>query len=249
MENIGTVDVQERPDHDVIYTKFGGSVESIQLRASDSNIDCRSVIAKFGNGKSRQIYSGRLNEGRATNVDLPGEARRLSSLTFNCRSDERWGGRIRILAEVGRYKNEWQRSPDWANNYSQLFNWGGASRYDGRNGRSNGRDNSPDRWVQVGSEKFEGRRDSESTTTGWAGRNINSIALMPIEADARCTRVTAIFRQGGNQNLDITQGETLRREQYNKIDLPGNRRDVDSIKLSCRAVGAKNVTIRVFTTK
>ncbi len=250
MENLGTVDVNGRDDHDVLYSRFGGSVESIQLRASDSNINCRSVVAKFGNGKSRQIYSGRLSEGRATNVDLPGEARRLSSLAFNCRSDERWGGKIRILADVGRYKNEWQRNPNWTQYYSQLFNWDSAGRGDGRNDRNGmARHHANDRWVQVGSEKFEGRHDRESTTTGWAGRNIDSIALMPMESNARCQRVTANFRQGGDQRLDINRGEVLRRGQFNSIDLPGNRRDVRSIQLSCRAEGAGNVTIRVFTSK
>ena len=141
MENLGTVDVRGRSDSDVLYTKFGGPVESIQLRASDSSINCRSVIAKFGNGRSRQVYSGRLNEGRATNVDLPGEARRLSSLTFNCRADERWGGRIRILADIGRHRSEWQRSPDWTRYYSQLFNWGNTD----QNSRDRDRDGIPDR--------------------------------------------------------------------------------------------------------
>lgn len=142
MVNLGTVDVQSRSDRDVVYTRFGGPVESIQLRASDSNVNCRSVVAKFGNGKSRRIYSGRLNEGRATNVDLPGEARRLLSLTFNCRADERWGGRIRILADVGPHRNEWQRSPDWTRYYSQLFNFDNSnSNY----GRDRDRDGIPGR--------------------------------------------------------------------------------------------------------
>jgi hypothetical protein len=142
MENLGTVDVRGRSDSDVLYTRFGGPVESIQLRASDSSIDCRSVVARFGNGRSRQVYSGRLNEGRVTNVDLPGEARRLSSLTFNCRADERWGGRIRILADIGRHRNEWQRSPDWNRYYSQLFNWGSTNQ---GNGRDRDRDGIQDR--------------------------------------------------------------------------------------------------------
>lgn len=126
MQNLGTIDVRGRSDRDVVYSRFGGPVESIQLRAADSSINCRSVVARFGNGRSRQIFSGRLIEGRPTRVDLPGEARRLERLTFNCQADERWGGRIRILADIGRHRGEWQRSPDWANVYSQLFDLGGA---------------------------------------------------------------------------------------------------------------------------
>lgn len=142
MENLGTIDVRGRLDRDVVYSRFGGSVESIQLRAADSSINCRSVVAKFGNGRSRQIFSGRLNEGRATQANLPGEARRLVSLTFNCRADERWGGRIRILADIGRHRGEWQRSPEWARDYSQQFDWGGSQ---GRDGDRDGIPNSVDR--------------------------------------------------------------------------------------------------------
>ena len=161
---------------------------------------------------------------------------------------------MRILADVGRYQNEWRGNPNWNQLYSQLFSWGnnGPGRPDANDRRGDGRsarNNGPDNWIQIGTESFEGRNDRETTSAGWAGRDIDSIALMPVEANARCSRVTANFRQGRDQNLDVDRGDALRRGQYYKIDLPGNRRDLTSLKLNCRAEGTNKVTIRIFTTK
>ncbi|MEO8384272.1 MAG: hypothetical protein ABI583_03445 [Betaproteobacteria bacterium] len=245
MENLGTVDVSRQPDRDVVYNRFGGAMERLQLRATDSDINCRSVTARFGNGRSRQIFSGRLVEGRAVNVDLPGDARHVSSLTFNCRADERWGGKVRILADVGQNRAEWMRSPDWPRVWSQLFSGGNDNRVDGRGESMRGR-NAPndDTWSVIGEERFEGRGDHEVASAGWRGNGIRAIALMPVESDARCGRVRADFEHGDDQDLDI--GDRLRRGQYNRADLPGNRRDLVKLTLRCHAEGARNVTIRIY---
>jgi hypothetical protein len=253
MENLGTVDVSGRPDHDVVYTRFGGPIEGLQLRATDSDINCRSVMAQFGNGQSRQVFSGRLAEGRTTNVDLPGDARHVARLTFNCRADERWGGKVRILADVGRYRSEWMRSPDWSGVYSQLFNWGNNVSDGRRNGALDGRDgrhggavdgrNGGD-WAVIGQESFEGRGDREVARAGAPGQGIRTIALMPVEADAQCRRVRAKFERGPDQDLDV--GDRLQKGRYNRIDLPGGRRDLVRLNLNCHAEGARNVTIRIY---
>ncbi len=75
-DTLGRVDVGPRPGRDRINTfALGGPVDSLQLRAERSNVNCRSVNATFDNGQNRQIYSGRLDANRPVNVDLPGRGR------------------------------------------------------------------------------------------------------------------------------------------------------------------------------
>lgn len=244
-DSLGTVDVSGRergrpgammrgPDRDARNFDLGGPVERLQLRAERSDIDCRSVRARFGNRSTREIFHGMLREGSTTDVDLPGQARNLDGLTFTCTSMDRRGGVIRISADIGRYRNDWMRSPNWRGTWSRVFNWGS---------------NAVNNWNLVGTESFEGRGDSEHAFTGWRGVNAESVALKPLESDARCSRVTARFGNGGDQPLNINNGDVLHRGMYYKLDLPGRQRNLASLSLRCQAVGARRVSIQIFTGK
>ena len=96
----------------------------------------------------------------------------------------------------------------------------------------------------VGEER--GRGDVEMTYVGLRGRHVDSIALMPVNADARCSGVTARFDNGRSQMLNLRNGNVLRRGVYTQVDLPGNYRNLDSIALRCRAAGANSVTIKIY---
>jgi hypothetical protein len=233
-DTVGSVDIRFRMDNDVKHFDFGGSVERLQLQADRSDINCRSVMASFGNGRARQIFSGRLREGRATNIDLPGSARNITRIDFQCGAEDRRGGTIRVLADIGRYRNDWMRSPNWGATWAHVFNWGSNAIND---------------WKYAGDASFEGRGDSESTFTGWRGRNSDAIALKPLDASARCSRLTATFSNGNTQNLALHNGDVLRQGEFNAVDLPGDRRNVTSLYLKCRATDARRVTIQIFTSK
>jgi hypothetical protein len=193
-------------DRDTQPFVLGGPVESIHLRAMGSNIDCRSINARFGNGRTKQIFDGRLNQGRNVNVDLPGDNRNLNGLTFLCTSLDRRDATIQISADVGRYRNEWMRGPNWMNTWARIFNVG--------NNEGNNTNNSANNWQMVGRESFEGSRDIEMTSQGLRGRRVVSIALMPVNADASCSAVTARFANGRSQRLNIRNGDMLRRGVY-----------------------------------
>jgi hypothetical protein len=243
-DSLGSVDVNGREsrgrpgammrgmDRDVKNFDLGGPVERIQLRADRSSIDCRSVRARFGNGAARDIFHGMLRQGRTTDIDLPGAARDLNGLVFNCTSMDRRGGTIRISADIGRYRNDWMRGPNWRSTWARMFNWGS---------------NAVNDWHLVATERFEGRRDSEHAFTGWRGVRADSVALRPLETDARCSRVTARFGNGRNQVLNVNNGDILRRGMYYKLDLPGRERNISSLSLRCSAVGARRVSIQIFT--
>jgi hypothetical protein len=235
-DSLGRVNVDGRPgtDRDARTFNMGGPVERLQLRAERSDIECRSVRARFGNGNRRDIFHGRLREGRTVDIDMPGNARNLNRLAFACTALDRRGGTIRISADVGRYRNDWMRGPNWRSTWARMFNWGSNMAND---------------WRLVGTERFEGRRDSERAFTGWRGVNADAVALKPLEADARCNRVVARFRNGRSQSLSINHGDILRRGMYYKLDLPGRQRDLTSLTLRCSAVGAGRVSVQIFTSR
>ena len=231
-DNIGSVDVNYRHGRDIRTFDLGGPVDRLSLRAEDSDVDCRAVNATFGNGNTRRVFSGRLYRNRATNVDLPGNYRNVTRLSFNCRAHGWRGATIRIAADIGSHRGEWQRNPNFGRMWAHVFNWGS---------------NTVNNWQYVGQESFEGRHDSESAFTGWRGRNTDAIALKPLDASARCSRVTAMFGNGRARDLNVNNGDYMRQGQYYKLDLPGDRRNVTSLNLRCRATDARRVTIQIFT--
>jgi hypothetical protein len=218
-------------DRDSRSYDLGGPVERIQLQAVGSDINCRSVSARFGNNRTSQVFQGTLNQNRPTNIDLPGQTRELEGLSFVCASMDQHDAIIRISADVGRYRSQWMNNPNWRGTWSRMFNWGS---------------NAVNNWQPVGRETFEGRGDSEMTFVGLRGRNVDSIALMPTNADARCSRVEADFGNGRRQALNINNGDYLRRGQYAQVDLPGNMRNVNSLYLRCQAVNAGRVEIALY---
>lgn len=231
-DNIGSVSISHHDDRDVRNFDLGGPVDRLSLRAENSNIDCNAVNATFGNGRTRQVFSGRLYRNRATNVDLPGDNRDIRRLTFRCRADNWRGGNIRIAADIGSHRGEWQRNPDFNRVWGRVFNWGSAV---------------ANNWKYAGQVSFEGRHDRESAFTGWRGRNVDSIALKPLDADARCSRVSAVFGNGRARDLDVDSADRMRRGMFYKVDLPGDRRNLRSLNLLCRATDARRVTIQIFT--
>jgi hypothetical protein len=132
-DRIGSVDFSRRDTHDAQYGNFGGSVEALALQARGSDLRCDSVTATFGNGRTRQVFRGNLPEGQNVTIDLPGRERRLSRLDFDCRPTERGRASVEIVADVGQYRDEWRRSPDWQRTWSRMFNWDNDRR-DNRDG-------------------------------------------------------------------------------------------------------------------
>jgi uncharacterized protein YraI len=118
---LGSVDVGFRTDSDTAYSRFGGRLEGLRLMASRSDIFCRSVLVRYDNGETQNVFSGRLDERRPVEVDLRGRARRVDSISFVCRSDEFRGGRVFVEGEVGRYRDEWRRDRDWDRMWSGIF--------------------------------------------------------------------------------------------------------------------------------
>ncbi|MEN3975648.1 hypothetical protein [Emcibacter sp. SYSU 3D8] len=254
--DIGSVDFDRGGDHERQYGNFGGPVERLRLAASGNDVICRTVTATFNNGKTRQIFEGRIREGGATSVDLPGKERQIRKLDFRCRSEGRRDARIDIAADLGGYSDIWRKNPAWA----QLFGIGvtadrGHGRHDGRHDarhddrRDDRRDDRMNGWVRLGADSFEGRRDREAISAGWKGRSVDTLALRAVNGDARCSRVYVTFGNGKTRDLEIGDRGRLREGDFRRIDLPGNERNVRQLQLVCSPIGDRRVTIESYARK
>jgi len=235
---LGSVDVGYRMDRDTTWNRFGGGMEGLRLMADGNDVFCRSIVAHFGNGSTQNVYSGMLREDRPIYVDLQGGTRRVHDVQFTCRSDRRSGARIYIAADVGRFRDEWQRSPEWSAFWSHIFNWGpGAGFQSG---------NDANYWVTLGRERFEGRIDRENRFAGWGGRSVERIGLRAVDDDATCRAMRVDFQNGSSTRIDagrLPQG-TMR-----VFDLPGGNRNVTDVALTCHADHGRAVTIEILARK
>lgn len=233
-DRIGEVRVSERHDRDLQPVRLGGPIEGLRLDVENRSVRCRSVVANFGNGNDRMIFRGELEPGHPRMIDLPGDRRHVRSLAFDCSAPGRRDAIIHVSANVGRYRSDWQRNPDFNRVWSKMFNWGS---------------NVINNWQLVDAVHFEGRGDHERSFTGWNGRRADAVALKPLNADARCSRVTAHFRNGWTKRLPLNRGDYLARGRFHEIDLPGRVSDLRRLDLNCRATDARQVTIQIFTSR
>lgn len=93
---VGSVDFTYRDNHDAKLGNFRG--DSIGLTARGSDVVCDRVMATFGNGRTREIFSGELPRGQTVTVDLPGRERSVDRVDFDCRPTENWRARVDIAA-------------------------------------------------------------------------------------------------------------------------------------------------------
>jgi len=231
---VGTVEFNTVRENDARFTSFGGSVEGIRLEARDADVRCRDVRATFMNGRSVSLFEGTIPRHQPVVLDLPGGDRAVRSLEFFCRGTSTRANRVDVAVDLGRYQAEWQRHPSWSS-WSPAFPWAD-------------RDRGP-QWVTLGSERFNDRRDRQTTIAGRRGEQISSLALQPMNADARCRNIEITFRNGGSRRLEFSRNNYLNEGEFYRIDLPGQQRNVERIDMTCQAVRGRGVTMQVFASR
>ena len=101
LEPMGSVGFSRMDTHDSQAVNVTG--DSVMLTARGSDVMCDSVMATFGNGRTRQIFRGDLPRGENVTIDLPGRQRTVERLDFNCRPTQSWRARVDVAADTGRY--------------------------------------------------------------------------------------------------------------------------------------------------
>jgi len=239
------VNVSYRQDTDASSVNFGGPVERLQFTARGSDIVCRSIAVTTQNGRKFTVFRGTLRQGSPNSVDLPGTSQDVQKVHTNCHSDRRGGATIDVAADIGRYRSNWQRSPDWSRTWARMFNWGSnASASVG-----NAWDRNTSFTVTIATLRFSGDADSDRSSGGWAGRSLNSIALRANDNDAQCRRFQVTLDNNATRDLNLRDGY-LRRGQTVTYDLPGVQdRTVKSLMLRCRPAHGAAVTVDVLGNK
>lgn len=233
---LGSVHVEHSRDRDTTYSEFAGPVENLTFTARGSDMSCRDITVRYGNGEKERIYSGKLYRDQSVDADVRGDRRKIERMTMACSTENPRGGELQIGANVGRFRQAWDNTRFWATRFTR-----DAERHMGMSDRDHRGDR--DQWITVGRENFEGRHDRESTRID---RTVDRIALRPVDGDARCMRVSATFGNGRTRDLDINRHDVMERGRITEIDLPGDGRNVRRVDLSCRGVGDRQVTIEVL---
>jgi hypothetical protein len=231
---LSDVHIEHRHDRDTAWSQFAGPVERLSFTARGSDMWCKSIGVEYRNGEREQVYSGKLENGRAVNADVQGGERRITRLSMNCAAADPRGGILVVAADVGRFHQAWEKSKNWASRMARRFE-NNIGMHD-QNG-----------WVSVGRESFEPRGSAEAHIGGWRGHNVDRIALRPIDSDARCLRVSATFDNGRTRDLGIDRHDVMERGRMVEIDVPGGDRNLRSVDLHCQAVGDRDVTIEILT--
>lgn len=231
-DRIGAVQVSPGRDQDRVHGSFGGPIERLRLDADNADVFCRSVRVTFANGKTRNVFSGRLDDRRPRAIDLPGDQRNVRRIDLRCRSLARRSAQIVIAAEIGRYREAWRQSPDWNRLWARVFPWA-------ENSRSRG-------WVHLGRERFVGALDRETVFNNFRGRNLRAIGIQAVDNDARCTNIRVHFANGRSRLVGVDWGDRLQEDHIYRFDLPGSQRNVQRIEMACRAVGDRDVTMNIY---
>jgi len=97
---VGSVTFTNRDTHDAKLGNFKGT--AVGLTARNSDVMCESVMATFGNGRSREIFHGELPRGQTIRVGLPGSQRSIDRVDFDCRPMDGRRATVDIAADDGR---------------------------------------------------------------------------------------------------------------------------------------------------
>ncbi|HEX3808371.1 MAG TPA: hypothetical protein VHW02_01630 [Rhizomicrobium sp.] len=240
-DNVGSIKVDYNIDRDSKSPDFGGSVERLQFVARGGDVQCRFIRVTFGNGQTVQLYSGRLQQGVPNPANLPGTSRNVKRLEFMCRAFSKAGATIQIQADIGRYRDEWRKGPQW-NYWSHVFtNWTAAT--------GTVIDNTTSVWVPIGNVTFDGPNDRDNTSGGFAGRSITALGFKAMNGSAVCARTTIRFGNGNTTVAMVNGGRPLNAGQFYQVGLPGNQRNVTNVVMRCRALGQRSVTISIMGNK
>lgn len=235
-DKVASISVSYGTDSDSRSPDFGGPVERLQFTARGSDIQCQFIRATFANGRTTDLFSGRLPQGNSRVVDLPGAQQNVKQINTKCRAFQRSGSTIDIAADIGQYRDTWRRSPNWSQVWARMFNWTDQRAVD----------QSVNYWVPITTLHFSGRGDKDGSAAGWGGKSIGAIGLKP-SRDTRCSRITVFFGNGRRADLGahtLAAGDTAR------FNLPGdNDRNVEHLSVACHALNGYNVDMTVYGRK
>lgn len=212
-------------------------VRRLRFTARNNPLICDSIRAHLENGRRITVYSGRLPQGRTVRASLPGRGPlEIRRLIFRCRATHNTA-----FVETNADTTDRFRRPRESDRRGFL-----PPRRDfGRNGGVV----QPEQWAlwrQLGSAGFRADGDREVVRAGRRGRRVTALALRPVNADARCSRVIAQFFNGSRRQLNIRRYPTMQRGLFYVLDIPGDAATVVRLEMRCQPVRDRRVRIEVY---
>jgi hypothetical protein len=198
---------------------FTGPVERIRLHA-DGRADCDTVRVQYNNGESQQVFSGALYDGQDQTISFPEGARPVNALSLNCRATSDEGSHIAVAADVPAFG----RVPQAAYSYGST---------------------APQHDVTLLASRDFGDLNQRSLMLGDTGA-VQAIALQPIGADARCSRIRATFDDGSTSQTIPNGGGALHEGHIYNAHVSSEGRDLNSLDLTCEAANGDQVKINVY---
>ncbi|MGF1457209.1 MAG: hypothetical protein ACFB6R_17760 [Alphaproteobacteria bacterium] len=213
---VGRVTFRDRLEREVRYTDFPAAVSSVRFEAQGSSIRCRSVTARYANGRSSQIFAGVIAAGRSKIVSFRRD-RRMTEMRFVCQSERGRQGRLLIAGKFDR------------------------DRVSAAPGRARGIRAD---WVRIGRATFPRRVEVTRSFNTFPGA-FRRLALRPVNGDLRCRRILLVFQNGNKRDLPFSRA-ILEKDEIYAVDLPGNQRFIRSIGLACRALSGRDASIAIL---
>lgn len=81
------------------------SSDRMALTSRVGDVYCRNVEATFGDGQTRNIYTGTLPANETVNINLPGNVRSVQRLAFNCQPTDAAQATVDVAANTSGPQN------------------------------------------------------------------------------------------------------------------------------------------------
>ena len=100
MQSAGSVDIWPVDTHAAVtYSNLTGDIIALTARGN-ADVACRSVMAAFGDGSSVEIFRGVLAPDDQFKIYVPGGARNIQRVDFDCLPVDRGRAIIAVAANV-----------------------------------------------------------------------------------------------------------------------------------------------------
>ena len=154
---VGSVSFSNRETHDANLGNFKGT--AVGLTARDSTVMCDSVVATFGNGRTREIFRGELPRGQTIRIGLPGNERSIDRVDFDCRSMDGRSAMVAIAVDDGRGFDS-REAPDYYSRqqYPDTSRQQNPDYYGREQNPDYGRTQNPDEYVRPQTPDYYDRR-------------------------------------------------------------------------------------------
>ncbi len=180
------------------WTRFDRPMNAIRLTAVGGRVQCRRVVATYGDGTRQQIFEGVIQDRQSRLISF-NAYRRMNALSFVCRTDRARGVRVRVEGQVASLdRGRGTPPPDVQDRRRDTVDERRLRQERFRADR--GPDYFGNDFTRIGLVQFGPRLEREIEYTRFPGR-LSALRLRARGSAVRCQRVVATYRNGSSQQI------------------------------------------------